>query len=449
MDIIGYRVIHKSIKNNFGIGVICELTDMIVSVSFADKAGTQKIVKFTFPNAFKTGHLIAADTESEQAIREAIRALKCSRCGLENKRTEKIGGKWYCEQCKARFTFVCSSCGDSHETSAMVRAWDGGRYKHKVFCKTCGNLKSFVCKHCNSRYDNEFRSPFACEGKDLCRDCFDDVARVCKFCNRAFDVGEGDYFNKDDETVYVCPECLDANTFVCKECGERRLNSSLVNSKYVPPDKLICNECAWNCAVCGVAIDDEDRHTAFNRSFCPGCWESHKKKCPRCGDVFVPDETNDQYCPDCVDMNQYVARLQKENFLSRTYKSMNYFSLENIDRCKLFTDLYDYCQLFAGRHVYMRETDSPFQMLVLDLIPYRIVITYLQPEIKGSAKNTLNITMTEFRKKVGRGSVRKAILRWLEGGKNRIETAAGTVTVLDYPIRLRVQTNHDKHYGKE
>lgn len=300
-----------------------------------------------------------------------------------------------------------------------------------------------------SLYVNELRSPFDIDGMELCYDCFDEVKKVCTFCNKPFDIDDGDYFETEDDWVYVCPDCLDVHTFICKNCEERRLNTSLINSTYVPADRQICDRCVSNCAICDAAIDGENVHDAFGKDYCPECWRAKKKECLRCGHVFVPSDPKHQYCPDCVDMRQYVDRLKKENFADRTYKAINYYSLENIDRCGLFTELYDFCQIMMGRQIYQRNPGEPFQLLVMDFMGYKTVITYVSQTIRGNAKNSLSITMTDFRKRSGRIRVLNAIRGWLAGGKTFIDTPAGEMKVLDYPVRLRVQTSHDKIYGKE
>ena len=56
--------------------------------------------------------------------------------------------------------------------------------------------------------------------------------------------------------------------------------------------------------------------------------------------------------------------------------------------------------------------------------------------------------MTEFRTNKGSRSVRVAIDAWKELSTKYMETSAGRMRILNYPVKLRVQTNYDKNYGK-
>ncbi len=60
MDIINKPVLHKT----YGEGKICEVTDQVVTVHFAD---TEK--RFVFPDAFRE-HLILSDAEAGNMSRK-------------------------------------------------------------------------------------------------------------------------------------------------------------------------------------------------------------------------------------------------------------------------------------------------------------------------------------------------------------------------------------------
>ena len=57
--------------------------------------------------------------------------------------------------------------------------------------------------------------------------------------------------------------------------------------------------------------------------------------------------------------------------------------------------------------------------------------------------------MTEFRSRKGKLQVYDAIKRWEPTSTSKIDSAAGKMHIINYPILLRVQTEYDKIYGKE
>ena len=127
---------------------------------------------------------------------------------------------------------------------------------------------------------------------------------------------------------------------------------------------------------------------------------------------------------------------------------MSCYMLENINRCDLFTKLYENCEELS-EHKFRNTGESPYHFIVMRIINYNVVITYLPSNVIGKVKHSLNITMTKFRSRKGRLDVHCTINNWDETSEDFLMTSAGKMKILNYPILLRVQTEWDKIYGKE
>jgi hypothetical protein len=147
-------------------------------------------------------------------------------------------------------------------------------------------------------------------------------------------------------------------------------------------------------------------------------------------------------------MEAYISRLKKVDYLSDTYKELRFYQLEYWDRCELFTRLYEHCGRKLGGF-YPPATDKPFHFLVLDFVRYKAVVTYLSSSVPGKVRCSTNLTMSEILKKKGESAARRAIDEWRETSTFYMDTSAGKMKILNYPVLLRVQTNYDKNYGKQ
>ena len=85
----------------------------------------------------------------------------------------------------------------------------------------------------------------------------------------------------------------------------------------------------------------------------------------------------------------------------------------------------------------------------MNLYPYKLVITYLPKDVIGRVKHSENVTMTQFRSRKGLLAVRNAIKNWVDNSTHFLDTSAGKMKILNYPVLLRVQTDFDKCYGKQ
>ena len=442
MSLVGQFVVHKK----WGSGLIESLTENAVSVRF-DCDGVCR--SFEFPNAFIRGYLKGATAKSASEIDRALEDRKCQCCGNPGVSTELISGKWLCVSCKTKFAVRCPTCGCYCDKNKMTAAFaDRSTYTIINICEDCAKTKSFKCDHCGTRSLNSQRVTKAVSGKAYCVACFDYSTKVCNLCRSPFDIGTGATFFRRSESINVCPSCLKENTFRCSQCGSLELVAARVASKYISSDKGICDSCVEHCVVCNEAILFNPKKIAFGKHFCPECWDKVVISCNTCGEDFYPEDGCKNQCPDCVEMEAYKKRLLSSGALERPYDHIAYYQLEYVDRCKLFTKLYRCCTQSEDRLLLSGETEL-FNYLVMDFFNKRIVITYLPEEIKGNVRFSEDVTMTEFRSKKGRIGVLEAIRNWCDSSADCMNTTAGRMKILNYPVRLRVQTSYDKVYGKQ
>lgn len=445
MSIVGCTVVHA----NWGCGTIVSLNDGVITVRFFHTLQGEKSIRFQFPTAFIQGFLVGADDTSTKRILTALSERKCSICECDALSTELIDGNRYCPSCKKQHTTLCAYCGEYHNKESFIYIRNRpSSYVRTPICPNCISSHTFTCDRCHEQHFITHRASKDFNGRTLCTSCFDSVAKICHFCNSAFDLDKGTSIYRYEGTVHVCPDCKEVETFICSECGDRRLNSNLVDSKYVPADRKVCRSCVESCVICNTSIDTAHTTKAFGKRYCPDCWRKMSVECSCCGDDFVPENTSNQLCPDCIEMEAYISRYEQIHYLSLDYKNISYYYLEQIDRCDLFTNLYRHCSDAIGRYGLAQNTDDPFYFLVMDLYPYKLVISYLSKSVIGKVRYSENVTMTQFRTRKGRMEVRDAIANWADKSTHFLDTTAGKMKMLNYPILLRVQTDFDKHYGK-
>lgn len=455
MNIVDCKVLHKK----WGKGIINAYNGGILSVRFQSMNIDAKPIRFSFPDAFIDGFLIAADDSSAYRIDAAIRSCTCSVCGKVNNTVELIDDKYLCVKCQRYHVITCKYCKKKHLKSNMVKVARGNIYNTEVMCLDCSEEKSFMCEECGVRYINANRAQLKFNGKVLCNSCFDELTTVCDFCGKVIDINNAVYVDDFSESVLVkhrnkdviclCEVCAEQNTFICKNCEHRKLNSDIMNSKFIPASELICKDCVefWaKCDRCGETIMGDDVIQLGNYTYCPECYDRFLMHCPYCNDAFVPNDESQDVCPDCVRMREHVKKVQEAQFINKNYVSMSYYSLENINRCELFTHLYEHYRNLNEMRLFNTE-GKPFYYLVIDMYGYRLVVAYfpVTPEVKYLA----NITMSKFRTREGRITVIQAIERAKKFPENYVMTSAGQMRIFDYPILLRVQTEHDKKYRKE
>ena len=64
-----------------------------------------------------------------------------------------------------------------------------------------------------------------------------DDYKICDCCGQRTWYDDGEWV--DDN--FLCPNCIEAETFVCEECGERYFNSARKYDK--TKEKFVCSDC--------------------------------------------------------------------------------------------------------------------------------------------------------------------------------------------------------------
>ena len=111
---------------------------------------------------------------------------------------------------------------------------------------------------------------------------------------------------------------------------------------FLHPYKKLCLDCVDRCENCNEYIEVKKTVLISGKKYCPDCWNLKKIKCNICQGEYIP-KNKEKICPDCFEMKQYIKRLEKINFEAQKFITMSLYNLENVNRCKLFTELYDSC----------------------------------------------------------------------------------------------------------
>ena len=442
INLLGKTVTHQS----WGNGLVEKHEKNRIVVHFQNTNSGERSVQFDFPGAFAQGYLTINDPNLHNQIAQIIESQKCKICGQSHPKTEVIDNIRVCENCKREKIEKCSQCNKIYNKSlAVTIVTDPYWQTTEKVCPSCAKTETFICQQCHRRFHTKNKAPELYNNDVLCIECFDEYAKICHFCNSIFSVDEGEtLYDEDGNDVNVCPSCIKTQTFTCSKCDSATLTSLKVVSKFISPQENICIDCTNTCVLCHEKIKTSNTFSSFNKNYCPDCWSIHKHTCSICGDDFIGG--TDTICPDCENAKAYEHKLQAIDFCSFCYKEFKHYSLEYIDRCAMFTDLYEHCRKSYLHH---NSEEDQFGFIVMDLYGRRIVITHLDPNIRKNSKHSLNITMTKFRSHKGQIDVIHAIDQWLPSSTTYIDTSAGKLRILNYPVLLRVQTKYDKVYGKE
>lgn len=465
MKLTGCKVFHKM----FGNGTIVQETVKSILVQFDEKDKDGKSTKpFIFPDAFvkKYKYLEPLDENAKRIINKVIMERKCSVCKKDNVATELIDGRRFCLNCKNKYVDKCFFCHEDHDVKNMHRERrKGDSYKTIPLCVSCTKKQMFTCTVCNKQYLLEFLAKDNTTGRTLCQECFDEIEKICYYCGTLFEADKGVTFETDETDIHVCPRCLKKKTFICSRCQERCLTSDLVDSKFVPASEKVCISHVWECDVCGELIDDEHTNTLlsyghyFSECYCPDCWNTKITECSYCGRKFYSKDSKRKKCSYCMEMEEYVARVERMNLLDKQYRAISQWKLERVDRCKLFTKLYSAYKTvekeYSGEESSVNQyEEDQFHYLVLEikdtywLQSFNVVVTPLPYKVIGRLQAEVNVTMTKLRTRKGRGEVLSNLYKWYSKSTHFLETSAGRMKILNYPILLRVQTDYDKDYRK-
>ena len=443
MTICGVTVFHKS----FGKGTVSHCEGTVVTVAFSLLDGSTQEKKFIFPDAFMQRLLESSDLRVEEYIRKYIQDNTCAVCGWENVSTQAIDGKRLCKSCEGKHTKKCPECGQIHlkENFSSVHLSESPYYAS--MCNDCYSLYIHRCDRCHTSFIS--KTPVhSFNGKTYCNRCYERLISTCPICGEVYWDEQGKTLVKDEEHIRACPKCIQKKSFLCSICEQHVANEELVDSKYIPAEKKICKSCVDYCNSCGEPVDSEHSCTYFWKTYCKDCEASKKMECTICGEEFIPEEEGQNLCPECMDSVAYLQKLKEIDFSAQHSKVMSVYSLDNMDRCKLFTNLYENCRSLSTGQPPCNE-DEPFHYLVMSVPGYQAVVTYLPREITARVKHSANVTMTELRSQKGRFRVHAAIEQWLEESDQTLTICEGEVQLLHYPVLIRAQTQYDKVYGKE
>lgn len=445
MSIVGCVVYNK----RYGKGYITKCDNNIVTVKFSDNNLGDFQANFIFPSAFTDGFLTFSDKRVTEYIDQMTIEQTCSSCGRKSAQTKLIDGRRFCETCEKQKISCCIFCGELHERRNFTQIHTKISPLPSVvsMCQDCIPIHSFRCSECGTQYTTENKM-LCLDEKNLCISCYRELVQECDFCGVPHLRKECKYFYYDGDSILVCPECKTQHTFTCSRCGHEELTELLVESKYVSASQKLCRDCVTACSACGEAIERENIVNSFNENYCIECWESKKRTCPICSEEFIPKIDSQSVCFDCDSSIMYISRLKSIDFTSRKAKVLSVYDLDTVNRCELFTNLYENCRsLETGKA--MRNDAKPFHYIVMHFFCFDAVIAYIPSSITNFVRYSENVTMTELRSGRGKRKVNDAILYWLPKSNYKITLSEGDMTVLNYPVLLRVQTKYDKNYGKE
>ena len=443
MTICGLNVYHKK----FGQGTISCCEDKMLTAVFPNLDVSEQTKKFIFPDVFLNKQLESSDPRVEEYIQNYIEEQTCSVCGRKNVATKEIDGKRLCQSCEGKHAKKCPECGQVHLNENFSSVHLSVSPYYALMCKDCYSRYVHRCTHCNMSFISH-APVHSHEGKTYCDLCYQNLIRTCEICGAEYWREEGNTICTDDEYIHACPECIQQKTVVCSACDQHVLKEDIVDSKYIPAEKKTCKRCVERCHSCGEPVDDEHSCFYFWKTYCKECESTKKAECPVCGEEYIPDDVSQHLCPDCMDSVAFMEKLQEIDFSSQSAKVMSVYSLDNLDRCKLFTNLYENCrELHTGKEAQNKE--EPYHYIVMSLLGYKAVLTYLPWDMTSRVQPSANVTMTELRSNKGRFSVYNAIKEWLPSSDHTLSIPEGEVQLLHYPVLIRAQTEYDKVYGKE
>ena len=137
------------------------------------------------------------------------------------------------------------------------------------------------------------------------------------------------------------------------------------------------------------------------------------------------------------------------DFSTQSHKTIDDSFLEYLSSRQLFTKLYENCVSLGSNELLQHNTHNSFHFLKMSIPGYDIVITYLNRNISKKVKYSTDLTTIELRSRRGKRKVFSAIRKCENSSLFHVETSAGTMKILNYPIQLRVKTEYNRIYDKE
>lgn len=379
-----------------------------------------------------------------------IFSFECYECGdryiRTNNRKNTFNDIELCNHCYIIHTKRCDCCGKRDYKLNCSEVFKG--YRRLTLCSRCTSLNCFTCEICEREYSNEYKAEYIHNGKIICVDCYDELYHKCDGCGKSFEVSKVKTFWNITGFASVCEACNRHKTFMCSVCKRKTLISDRLESQFIPKSRNVCKRCGIKCNKCDTFIDPAIAVTLHEKKYCSNCIDEYAIKCSICGESFIPQEKEADKCEKCIETLNYIKRLKSISQLDGYFKEYMHHELEVIDRCQLFTDLVDGNRSY--KPITLSNGDLKFlEYIVIDILGKEVVITYLPSNIIGNMKSSLDFTMTEFRRKYNRNFIYKTLCKRLNESENKMETSAGEIIILNNPIKLRVQTQYDKIYGKE
>lgn len=96
----------------------------------------------------------------------------------------------------------------------------------------------------------------------------------------------------------------------------------------------------------------------------------------------------------------------------------------------------------------MSNENRTVSFIKIGLMGCTVLAMHLPEKVMKSIECSYTLTMTELKKSMSRMVLYSRMEEWVENAQHFVETSVGPMAILANPIRLRVQTEKDRHYGK-
>ena len=146
-------------------------------------------------------------------------------------------------------------------------------------------------------------------------------------------------------------------------------------------------------------------------------------------------------------METYMNKLKELDFCRCPYKTADVCSLDYLGRRTLFTELYENCNTAKVGSFHPCSPNS-FYFLKMPASGCDIVITYLNQDIVSGVDCSADLTIAELPSPRGTRRLSSAIRKCKAISMYHTKTAAGTMQIFHYPIRLRAEIEYDKIHNR-
>lgn len=155
-----------------------------------------------------------------------------------------------------------------------------------------------VCAICGTIH--EMDELVCVDGEYVCKDCLEENTVVCRDCGRRI-LKSNNYGNAD---MPLCQECFEDYYVVCEHCGAIELGEEAIE---VSNGDILCRHCASIltsiCERCGATVYRNNAEIADNMTLCHECYYENYTRCQNCGDIIPMDDAydhdGDDYCREC------------------------------------------------------------------------------------------------------------------------------------------------------